>query len=226
MSRASVAAGLGLGAFVANLPVYPVQTVVAVYLAKRLNVHPVAAVAGSQAAFPPFNVILSAAAIWLGHLILWQSTPAWTDFTERTWDFHGVRTLMEQYFFAWALGGVLIGVVMGAAVFLLAWLGLKWMRIWQQKLRNRKLPRQTNAGMRSAASIFATPSEKFRYMVPPYFFLFASGEGLATARGEDFGSPRGFFSFWYHLTFFLFGTALLFYSRIFFKLLRISKTIK
>ena len=126
VSRASVAAGLGLGAFVANLPVYPVQTVVAVYLAKRLNVHPVAAVAGSQAAFPPFNVILSAAAIWLGHLILWQSTPAWTDFTERTWDFHGVRTLMEQYFFAWALGGVLIGVVMGAAVFLLAWLGLKW----------------------------------------------------------------------------------------------------
>ena len=126
VSRASVAAGLGLGAFVANLPVYPVQTVVAVYLAKRFHVHPVAAVAGSQAAFPPFNVILSAAAIWLGHLILWQSTPAWTDFTERTWDFHGVRTLMEQYFFAWALGGVLIGVVMGAAVFLLAWLGLKW----------------------------------------------------------------------------------------------------
>ena len=126
VSRASVAAGLGVGAFVGNLPVYPVQTLVAVYLAKRLHLHPVAAVAGSQVAFPPFNVILSAAAIWLGHLILWQSTPAWTDFTERTWDFHGVRTLMEQYFFAWALGGVIIGVVMGVAVFLLAWAGLKW----------------------------------------------------------------------------------------------------
>jgi len=126
VSRASVAAGLGLGAFVANLPVYPVQTVVAVYLAKRFHVHPVAAVAGSQAAFPPFNVILSAAAIWLGHLIVWQSTPAWTDFTERTWDFHGVRTLMEQYFFAWALGGVLIGLVMGVVVFGLAWVALRW----------------------------------------------------------------------------------------------------
>ncbi|MEE9403302.1 MAG: DUF2062 domain-containing protein [Algisphaera sp.] len=126
VSRASVAAGLGVGAFVANLPVYPVQTLVAVYLAKRLHLHPVGAVAGSQLAFPPMNVILSAGAIWLGHTLMWGTAPAWSDFTQMTWDVAGVRALMHQYFFAWMLGGVLIGVVLGFLVFGLAWMGLKW----------------------------------------------------------------------------------------------------
>jgi len=120
VSQMSVAAGLGVGAFVANLPVYPVQTLVAVYLAKRLHLHPVSTVAGSQLAFPPLGLLLVFAAIYLGHLVLTGQPPRWSDFSDLgSLSFGEVRHLMHEYFLSWWIGGITLGIVLGLATFVL-----------------------------------------------------------------------------------------------------------
>lgn len=116
VSQMSVAAGLGLGVFVANLPVYPVQTLVAVYFAKRLHLHPVSTVVGSQASFPPVGLLLSFAAICLGHLLLTGRPASWADFSGLgSLSFAEVRTLMHEYFLSWWIGGFALGTVLGLA---------------------------------------------------------------------------------------------------------------
>jgi uncharacterized protein (DUF2062 family) len=124
VSQMSVAAGLGLGGFVANLPLYPVQTFVALYLAKRLHVHPVSTVLGTQIAFPPLGFALIFGGIYLGHVLLMGAPPRLADFSAIDWSsFTQVRALMHEYFLSWWIGGVIFGVVIGLAMFLLS-LGL------------------------------------------------------------------------------------------------------
>lgn len=130
VSQMSVAAGLGLGVFVANLPLYPVQTLVAVYLAKRLHVHPVSTVAGSQVAFPPLGLGLIFAAIYLGHLLLTGDPPSWSDFRGLgSLSFAELRGLMHAYFLSWWIGGTLIGAVMGIGAFALGLAVLRWVPV-------------------------------------------------------------------------------------------------
>ena len=121
VSQLSVAAGLGLGAFIANLPIYPVQTVAAIYTAKRLHLHPVSTVAGSQISVPPLNVVLVFAAIQIGHRLRMGTPPRWADFRRVDWSsFAEVTGLMHHYFLSWVIGGVILGAVLGIAVFLLS----------------------------------------------------------------------------------------------------------
>ncbi|MEM9419537.1 MAG: DUF2062 domain-containing protein [Planctomycetota bacterium] len=130
VSQMSVAAGLGVGAFVANLPVYPVQTLVAVYLAKRLHLHPVSTVAGSQLAFPPVGLALIFAAIYLGHFVLTGEPPRWSDFSELgSLSFREIRGLMHEYFLSWWIGGVTLGTLIGLATFALGIALLKWVPV-------------------------------------------------------------------------------------------------
>lgn len=130
VSQMSVAAGLGVGVFVANLPVYPVQTLVAVYLAKRLHLHPVSTVTGSQLAFPPIGLGLIFAAIYLGHLVLTGEPPAWSDFNGLgSLSFAEIRHLMHEYFLSWWIGGVAIGAVLGLATFALGIFALKFIPV-------------------------------------------------------------------------------------------------
>ena len=118
VGQMSVAAGLGIGGLVANLPVYPLQTVTSMYLAKRLHVHPLSAVLGSQIAFPPLNVLLIFSGVYIGHCLLWGSPPSFTDFSQTDWSsFAQVSGLMHEYFLAWWLGGVILGAGMGLAMF-------------------------------------------------------------------------------------------------------------
>ncbi|MEO1237415.1 MAG: DUF2062 domain-containing protein [Planctomycetota bacterium] len=130
VSQMSVALGLGVGVFVANLPVYPVQTLVAMYLAKRLHLHPVSTVAGSQAAFPPFGLLLIFAAIYLGHVVLTGDPPSWSDFSGLgALSFAEIRGLMHEYFLSWWIGGLAIGSVMGIATFAVGLGLLKWVPV-------------------------------------------------------------------------------------------------
>lgn len=130
VSQMSVAAGLGVGAFVANLPVYPLQTLVAVYLAKRLHLHPVSTVAGSQLAFPPIGLGLIFAAIYLGHLVLTGGPPQWSDFSELgSLSFGEIRHLMHEYFLSWWIGGIALGIVIGLATFTLGIFLLKYVPV-------------------------------------------------------------------------------------------------
>ena len=91
----------------------------ALYLAKRLHVHPVATVLGTQIALPPLCFALIAAAIYLGRLILSGQPPTADDFQSwRALSLADLHALLRDYFFAWCLGGLLLGLALGWLTFL------------------------------------------------------------------------------------------------------------
>lgn len=117
MGRTEIAASLSVGVFVANLPTYPFQTALTIYVARRLHLNPLAAVAGSTVSTPPLGILLFAAAVYVGHLVLHGSAPSMPDLhsVQSAW-----RTLGRPLLIDWAVGGALIGSVLAALVFVLA----------------------------------------------------------------------------------------------------------
>lgn len=111
------AAALATGVFVANLPVYPFQTVTCLYLARRLHLNPLAVLAGSQISTPPITVALIGAAVCAGHLVLHGSMPTWPNFhsPHALW-----QSLAWPLLLDWAVGGVLVGAVLGGLTFVIA----------------------------------------------------------------------------------------------------------
>src|SRR5438132_1578934 len=67
--RSRFAAGLAVGVFIANLPLYGAQTLLSLYAARRLRLNPLTVVVGSHFSTPPIGPLLVAAAIALGHLL-------------------------------------------------------------------------------------------------------------------------------------------------------------
>lgn len=112
-----IAAALSVGVFIANLPVYPFQTVLALYLARRLHLNPLAVLAGSQASMPPITALLIAAAVCVGHLLLHHALPGWPDV-------HSIRAIWNStgrpFLVDWLVGAPVVGVVLAAIVFGLA----------------------------------------------------------------------------------------------------------
>ena len=116
-SHTMFATGLALGVFVANLPVYGGQTVLALYAAKRLHLHPAPVIIGTQASMPPISFVLIAMAIYLGHMLLhgtWPISPA------DGWSFKAIWQLAPSLFASWALGSVIVGAVLAALTFALS----------------------------------------------------------------------------------------------------------
>jgi uncharacterized protein (DUF2062 family) len=107
---------LAVGAFIANLPLYPVQTLFSVYAARKLHLHPLAVVLGSQLSTPPIGPVLVIGGIIVGHIILHGSWPT-PDSYHFTLDFTGFHRLFRSMFFEWLLGGVILGLVTGALTF-------------------------------------------------------------------------------------------------------------
>ncbi|MEX0741341.1 MAG: DUF2062 domain-containing protein, partial [Phycisphaeraceae bacterium] len=107
--RLSTAAGLGIGAFIANLPAYGFQTLMALYVARRLHLHPVAVVGGSNLSTPPIGPVLIASAIAVGHFLLNGSMPTLTDY-----DFAASSDdaeLLARVLLEWGLGSLIVGFV-------------------------------------------------------------------------------------------------------------------
>lgn len=122
VDRSELAAALATGVFVANLPAYPFQTALCVYLARRLHLNPLATIAGSQISTPPIGAALIAAAIFVGHLALHGSRPLWPNF----YSAHAIwHSLAWPMLLDWAVGGVIIGVILAAIVFVITtwWAG-------------------------------------------------------------------------------------------------------
>jgi uncharacterized protein (DUF2062 family) len=119
IDRSELAAALATGVFVANLPAYPFQTALCVYLARRLHLNPLATIAGSQISTPPIGAALIAAAIFVGHLVLHGSRPLWPNF----YSAHAIwRSLAWPMLLDWAVGGVIVGALLAAIVFVItAW---------------------------------------------------------------------------------------------------------
>ena len=117
VGRTELATGLAVGAFIANLPLYPVQTLAAAYVAQRLHLHLLAVVLGSQLSIPLLSPFLIAAAIGVGHLVLRGDWPALSDFNVVNVGFaHLFRNLLLE----WLVGGIIVGFACAVVVFVLA----------------------------------------------------------------------------------------------------------
>ena len=112
-----MATAVAVGVFIANLPVYGLQTALSLYTARRLHLNPLAVVAGSHLSTPPVGPILVAAAIGVGHWLLhgtWLALPQW----QGSWQ--GWLTLFGNLMIEWSLGALLIGSALALAAFVVA----------------------------------------------------------------------------------------------------------
>ncbi len=111
------ATGLALGVFIANLPLYGVQTMLSLYASRRLHLHPAPVIIGSQASTPPIGLGMIVLAIYVGHLLL---NGSWPDWPADEWNLEMAGQLAPSLLKAWALGSVIVGIVMAAVTFLVA----------------------------------------------------------------------------------------------------------
>lgn len=116
VARTEIAAGLAVGVFIANLPAYGLQSVLSLYTARRLHLHPLPVFLGSNLSTPPIGPLLIFAAINLGHLLLHGSFIALADVDPRR---AGWSAIVGPRLLEWSLGAVLLGFVMSVATFAL-----------------------------------------------------------------------------------------------------------
>ena len=112
-----MASGLAVGVFIANLPLYGVQTMLSLIAARKLRLHPLSVVAGSHLSTPPIGPMLVALAIGVGHFLLhgnWIETPRW----ESTWS--GWLQLFGRLMLEWSVGSIVVGSALAAVTFVLA----------------------------------------------------------------------------------------------------------
>jgi uncharacterized protein (DUF2062 family) len=116
-TRSEIAAGVAAGVFIANTPAWGFHTVLSLYVARRLHLHPLAVVAGSHASAPPMGPFLVAAAMWLGHVITHGSIPVWSEVTPFHGKFvaHALPLLLD-----WLVGAAVIGTTLAITVFIVA----------------------------------------------------------------------------------------------------------
>jgi uncharacterized protein (DUF2062 family) len=107
VGRANAAAGLAMGAFIANLPAYGLHTILSLYAARRLHLHPLSVVVGSHLSTPPVGPLLVAAAITIGHLVLHAELPTPSSYDVRT---TGLLPLLRTCFLEWTIGGIVMGL--------------------------------------------------------------------------------------------------------------------
>jgi glycosyltransferase involved in cell wall biosynthesis len=107
-ARRGFAAGLALGVFIACLPIFGLQGVLSLLVARRLKLNSLSALAGSQVSTPPIGVAVIAISVAAGHLLLhgtWPDPALWhiTNHTFRP------LTMMRTLFWEWTVGGIAVG---------------------------------------------------------------------------------------------------------------------
>ncbi len=115
--RKRFAAALSLGVLIANLPLYGVQTLLSIVLARRLRLHPLAVVAGSHLSTPPVGPLLIAAAITVGHCLLHGRPASLADFDPSRL---GYVELLRRIAIEWLIGSVIFGVALAAVAYAIA----------------------------------------------------------------------------------------------------------
>ena len=117
--RTTAAAGLAVGAFIANLPAYGFQTLLSLYCARRLHLHPLAVVAGSQLSTPPVGPVLVAAAVAVGHVLLHGRLPALAEYRAAAAQ-GGAWRVLGSFLVEWTLGAMLVGLFCACVTFSVA----------------------------------------------------------------------------------------------------------
>jgi uncharacterized protein (DUF2062 family) len=137
--RRRFAAGLAVGVFIANLPAYGFQTLLSLYVARRLKLNPLPVVVGSHLSTPPLGPVLVAAAIVSGHAMLHGTLPSLRSFNPRVIGYGG---LVRSVLLEWALGGVVLGTAMAVVTFGVT----KWLMRWVPGAENLERRQGETAG--------------------------------------------------------------------------------
>lgn len=120
--RKRFAAGLATGVFIANLPLYGIQSALSLLTARWFKLSPLSVLAGSHIATPPIGPLLVAMAIFVGHLLLQRELPDLNDFNPQVIGYFG---LIRSVLLEWVLGGILCGAVLAVATYLIAMLFIR-----------------------------------------------------------------------------------------------------
>lgn len=110
LRRDELAAGLAVGVFIGNLPVYGLHTVICLYTSARLHLNPHLVVVGSSLfATPPLGLVFIAVSIATGHFLLHGDliSPAALNVAGLTWGQMAGRFLLE-----WVVGSLVVGLAM------------------------------------------------------------------------------------------------------------------
>ena len=113
-ARTRFSAGFAIGIFIANLPLYGVQTLVGLYVARRFRLPPASLVAGVHINVPPIGPVMIACGIAVGHLILHGAWPHLS-----TYHMTGPQPyrILLPILLEWIVGGTVLGIVTGAITF-------------------------------------------------------------------------------------------------------------
>jgi uncharacterized protein (DUF2062 family) len=117
-ARNEFAGGLALGVFFACLPLYGVQGILSFLAARLLRFNRLSALAGSQLSTPPVSAVLITTSLASGHLLLhgtWPDAAAWRAAPRALWSLATLRVFLMD----WIVGGVLLGVVLSIATYLI-----------------------------------------------------------------------------------------------------------
>jgi len=118
------AAALATGVFIANLPLYGVQTLLSLFAARKLRLNPLPVILGSHLSTPPLGALLIGAAIAIGHLLTHGTFPRLASFDPSV---VGYRALIGSVLLEWTIGGIVCGAVLSAVTFAVTWLLLRWL---------------------------------------------------------------------------------------------------
>jgi uncharacterized protein (DUF2062 family) len=106
IGRARSSIAFAVGAFVAALP-WGIHTILAVYLARRLHLHPIPVIAGTLLATPPLGVVLALGAIGVGH---WMFNGVWPELANYNPASHGLLRVFRDVGIEWTVGGIIVGL--------------------------------------------------------------------------------------------------------------------
>lgn len=126
--RSRFAAGIAVGVFIANLPLYGVQTLLSLYAARRFRLNPLPVVAGSHLSAPPIGPLLVGAAIALGHWITHGNVPALKTYDPAR---IGYLATLRSVLLEWIIGGLICGAVLAGAAFVIS-AALLWVFPWSR----------------------------------------------------------------------------------------------
>lgn len=117
VGREMFSAGLAVGAFIGNLPVYGLHAWIGLYVSRRFHLHPLAVFAGTNISTPPIGPLLNVAAVALGHLLLHGSLPQPGHYSIRD---HTLLEVLGRIGLEWTAGSLIVGLACAAGVFLLS----------------------------------------------------------------------------------------------------------